>query len=150
MRRHGDTNQADPVITADKLIDIDWNPATPGGPWGTDKGGHGNSGPGQFCRAYLQDATTALQGGRAQQPPSAADFLKYSACMRANGFPNFPDPSGNGSLSLQVGSAMSPSNPVFRAASKRCAQQTGVRALGGGTPPPGTVELDGGPPGMTG
>jgi hypothetical protein len=28
MRRHGDPNQADPTITANKLIDIPWNPAT--------------------------------------------------------------------------------------------------------------------------
>jgi hypothetical protein len=31
MRRHGDPNQADPTITANKLIDIPWNPAIPGG-----------------------------------------------------------------------------------------------------------------------
>jgi hypothetical protein len=58
--------------------------------------------------------------------------------------PDFPDPSGNGSLSLNVGSAMSPSNPVFQSSSKFCAQKTGVHAFGGGTPPPGTIELNGG------
>ena len=30
MRSHGDTSQADPTITANKLIDIAWNPATTG------------------------------------------------------------------------------------------------------------------------
>jgi hypothetical protein len=64
--------------------------------------------------------------------------------MRANGFPDFPDPSDNGSLSLNVGSAMSPSNPVFQKTSKLCAQKTGVRGFGTGAPPPGTIELNGG------
>jgi len=39
MRSHGDPNQADPTITPSKLIDITWNPATPGGIYGTNKGG---------------------------------------------------------------------------------------------------------------
>ena len=146
MRSHGDPNQADPVVTANKLIDIDWNPAIPGGYNGTNKGGQGNSGPGQYCRSYLQDAVVALQGGRAGEHPSSAELLKYSECMRTNGFPGFPDPSANGSLSLSVGSAMSPSNPVFRSASKLCAQKTGVQAFGSGTPPPGTIELNGAGP----
>jgi len=144
MRSHGDPNQADPVVTANKWIDIDWNPATNGGIWGTEKGGYGNAGPGQYCRSYLRHAVAALQGSRTQQHPSSAELLKYSECMRANGFPAFPDPSSNGGLSLNVGSAMSPSNPVFQRASKLCAQRTGVHAFGSGTPPPGTIELNGG------
>jgi hypothetical protein len=148
MRSRGDPNQADPVVTANKLIDINWNPAIPGGYNGRNKGGQGNTGPGQYCRTYLQDAVTVLQGGTAQQQPSSAALLMYSECMRANGFPDFPDPAANGSLSLDVGSAMSPSNPVFRKASKLCDEKTGTHAFGGGTPPPGTIELDGnGPPG---
>ena len=145
MRSHGDSNQGDPVVTSNELIDINWNgTATPGGPWGTEKGGHGNTGPGQYCRTYLQDAVAALQGGRARQHPSSAQLVKYSDCMRANGFPDFPDPSRNGSLSLNVGSATSPSNPVFQKSSKVCAQKTGLHAFGSGPPPPGTIELNGG------
>jgi hypothetical protein len=143
MRSHGDPSQADPTIDVHKVIHS-WNAAIPGGYNGTNKGGQGNNGPGQYCRTELQDAVTALQGGQARQHPSSAELLKYSECMRANGFPDFPDPSANGGLSLSVGSAMSPSNPVFQSASKLCAQRTGVHALGSGTPPPGTVELNGG------
>ena len=29
MRSHGDPNQADPTVTANKLIDIPWNPGDP-------------------------------------------------------------------------------------------------------------------------
>lgn len=144
MRSHDDPNQPDPILTAPKLIDINWNgTAISGGPWGTEKGGHGNSGPGQFCRTYLQAAVNSLQGSRRLVRPSSAELLKYSACMRENGFPDFPDPSGNGGLQLNVGSAMSLSNPVFERADKRCAQKTGVQPFGTGNPPPGTIELNG-------
>jgi hypothetical protein len=145
MRSHGDSNQADPVVTTNKLIDINWNGAAiPGGPWGTEQGGHGNSGPGQFCRTYLQAAVNALRGSRPPERPSSAELLRYSECMRANGFPDFPDPSGNGGLQLNVGGAMSPSNPVFQRADKLCVQATGVHAFGTGGPHPGGIELNGG------
>src|ERR1700723_4396848 len=44
MRSHGDPNQADPTVDANKDIDITWDPAIPGGYNGTNKGGQGNSG----------------------------------------------------------------------------------------------------------
>ena len=144
MRSHGDPNQADPVITAAMQIDINWSASIQGGPWGTQKGGQGNSGPGQFCRKYLQGAVDALQGNRAPQHPSSAALLKYSECMRANGFPDFPDPSANGGLQLNVGSAMSPSNPAFNRADTLCAQRSGVHPFGSGHgAAPGTIELNG-------
>ncbi len=149
MRSHGDTSQADPTITASKLIDITWNPATPGGIYGTYKGGQGNSGPGQFCRAYLSAAQTALRGGQSLQHPSEAELLKFSECMRANGIPDFPDPTAGG-LVFNVGGGgdLNPGNPTFQNSSKVCAKKTGVRGFpGSGPPPPGTIEIDGGLPG---
>ncbi len=151
MRSHGDTNQADPTITANKLIDIvDWNLSTPGGIYGTNKGGQGNSGPGQFCRAYLTAAQTALQGGQSPKPPSQAELLKFSECMRANGIPDFPDPTAGGGIVMNVGAGgdLNPNNRTFQNSSKVCAKKTGVRGLpGSGPPPPGTIEIDGGLPG---
>jgi hypothetical protein len=151
MRRHGDPAQSDPTITADKLIDITWNPATTGGIFGTNKGGQGNSGPGQYCRSYLNAAQAGL-GGDQQPAKSPAQLLKYSECMRANGVANFPDPGANGNLSFSVnaGGDLNPSNPTFQSASKVCAKKTGVRALGTGPPPPGTIELNGSGPGLAG
>ena len=150
MRNHGDPGQADPTITADKLIDINWNPAIPGGYNGTNKGGQGNSGPGQFCRAYLNAAQMALQGGRLQNPPDPARVEKFSRCMRASGIPDFPDPTPNGLvMSIHPGTDLDPSNPTFQNASKQCARRSGVRDLFGGTPPPGTIELNGGGLGAT-
>jgi hypothetical protein len=150
MRKHGDPGQVDPTITANKLIDITWNPAIPGGFYGTYKGGQGNSGPGQYCRSYLNAAQAALGGGQQSHQPSEAKLLKYSECMRANGISNFPDPGANGSLSFNVGAGgdLNPSNPVFQRASKLCSKRTGVKGPGSGPPPPGTIELNGSGPGL--
>ena len=147
MRAHGDPNQADPSIDANRDIVITWDPAIPGGYNGTNKSGQGNSGPGQFCRSYLNAAQLALQGGHRPKPPDQATVEKFSECMRANGIPDFPDPTANG-LSLNVGGDLTASNPTFQNASKLCAQRTGVHLPGaGGTLPPGIVKLSGPLPG---
>jgi hypothetical protein len=143
MRSHGDTGQTDPTITPSKVIDIPWNPATPGGYNGTDKGGQGNSGPGQFCRKYLAEAQTALRGGQAAPKPDLAKLLKFSECMRAAGISDFPDPTANG-LTLNVGGDTNPGNPTYHNAAKLCASKTGAQVPGVGPPPPGTIELNGG------
>ncbi len=150
MRSHGDPNQADPTITPDNVIDITWNPAIPGGIYGTNKGGQGDSGPGKYCRAYLAAAQTALRGGQSEEHPDPAQLEKYSECMRANGVPDFPDPSPGGglSISLNAGGDLNPNSPTFHSASRLCAQKPGVHGFtGAGTPQPGTIELNGALPG---
>jgi hypothetical protein len=63
--------------------------------------------------------------GATGSPPSQTQLqqtlLKYAACMRANGEPNFPDPSSGGFL-FRVGSGVDPSSPAFRTASAKCAK----------------------------
>ena len=149
MRSHGDPGQTDPTVTASKVIDIPWNAAIPGGYNGTNKGGQGNSGPGQYCRSYLTAAQDALGGGPAHTRVSLATLLKYSECMRANGIADFPDPTAGG-LSLSMGGDTNPSNPAYRNAAELCARKTGARAFGVGPPPPGTIELNGQGPGVAG
>jgi hypothetical protein len=144
MRAHGDPNQADPTIDANKVIHITWDSAIPGGYFGTNKGGQGNSGPGQYCRSYLTEAQRALQGGTTPKRPDPAQLLKFSECMRANGIPDFPDPAGdNLSINIGAGGDLNPHNPAFKNASKVCAQKTGVQGFGPGTPPAGTITLNG-------
>jgi hypothetical protein len=151
MRAHGDPGQADPTIDANKVIHITWDPSIPGGYNGTYKGGQGNSGPGQYCRSYLSEAQAELQGGQAQKAPSPAQLLKFSECMRANGIPDFPDPTGDSlSINRAAGGDLNPNNPTFQNASKVCAQRTGVSGFSGGTPQPGTIELNGSDPGGIG
>jgi hypothetical protein len=61
----------------------------------------------------------------AQQAKDLAQMLKFSACMRAHGLPDFPDPTTSGggiqlSIGSKKGSGLNPSSPVFRAAQKAC------------------------------
>jgi hypothetical protein len=48
--------------------------------------------------------------------------LRYSACMRSHGIPNFPDPSTNGFFSLGVikGLGIDTSSPQFQSAHQTC------------------------------
>jgi hypothetical protein len=148
MRRHGDPNQTDPTIEANKVININISPGIQGGVYG-DSGQDGPGGPGLHCRTYLTAAQTALNGGRPAEHLSQAKLLKFSECMRANGIPDYPDPSG-GNLSFNIGAGgdLNPQNPTFQNTSKVCVKKTGVQGLpGSGTPPPGTIEVDGSGPG---
>ena len=75
-------------------------------------------------------------GGTAPSPAQQAQFdakaLAYSACMRAHGEPDFPDPQISGgrvSLAIKVGpgSSLDPRSPIFQKAQKACqADQPGV------------------------
>jgi hypothetical protein len=148
MRSHGDPNQADPTIDANKDINVNWNPAITGGIDGTNKGGQGNAGPGQYCRAFISAAQTALGGNRQQPQSDQATLEKFSQCMRANGISDFPDPT-NGTLSFNLGAGgdLNPRNATFQSASTLCARRTGAVVPGtGGTPPPGVIRLDGAGP----
>ena len=151
MRAQGMTGLADPTIDANGVIHINMPASTAASASGKVAfGGGSQSGP---CGAYLTAASTALRGGRPLQKPDPAKLEKYAECMRANGVPDFPDPSGGG-LSIQVrpGSDLNPNSPVFQNASKLCAKKTGVPGLGGATPQRGAIQVSGGngPPGGPG
>jgi hypothetical protein len=146
MRSHGDSSQADPTIDANKVIHIIMLPSVPGGVSGSS--GQSGSGPGTHCETYLMAASTALRGGQpARKAPSQAQLVKYAECMRANGVPDFPDPTAGGlSLKGGPGSGLNPDNPTLQNAVKVCVQKTGVGPVGGGGPlPPGSILS--GPPG---
>jgi hypothetical protein len=65
--------------------------------------------------------------------------------MRANGIPDFPDPSGNGlRINSSPGSDLNPNNPTFKNAQKKCAQQVGIPQLAGGAPAPGSIMVTSG------
>jgi hypothetical protein len=70
----------------------------------------------------------------AQIAQQQKDLLEFSACMRAHGIKDFPDPS-NGGLRIQVhpGSDLDPNNPTFRAAQHACQKYLPLKgkALGG-------------------
>jgi hypothetical protein len=140
MQAHGDPGQAAPTIDANKVIHLTWNDATAGGIYGTNKGGQGNAGPGQYCRTYIDEAENELQSSQDRQQPSQVQLLKFSQCMRANGVPDFPDPR-NGGLSFNRAGDLNPSNPTFQNASRSCAKKNDVPGLSG--PQPGSVVFNG-------
>ncbi len=141
MRSHGDPGQADPTIDANKVIHVTMLPSVPGGLYGSD--GQARSGPGSHCGTYLTDASTELRSGQpAPKAPSQAELVKYARCMRANGIPDFPDPSGAGGFSLNAASGgdLNHNSPALQQAARACSAKTGMHPLGGGTPAPGTIE----------
>jgi len=135
MRSHGDPNQTDPTIEPNKVIQITLPAGNDNAP---ELGGKGGANP---CGSYLEAASNALRGGRQPQKPNQSALLKFSQCMRANGVPDFPDPSGGG-LSIRRGGDLDPSNPTFQHAQKVCGREAGVTGpLGGGPPQPGMIKI---------
>ncbi len=98
----------------------------------------------QFQAAQKACAKLQPEGGKPspQMMKQAQErALKFSACMRSHGEPNFPEPefSGGGTrLTLKAGGkagspgAIDPNSPQFRAAQKACEQYFGPPGSKGG------------------
>jgi hypothetical protein len=81
-------------------------------------------------------------GGKAPSPAQLAkdlaQMLKFSACMRSHGLPDFPDPTSSGggiqlSIGGKKGSGLNPRSPVFQAAQKACQSVMPGPKIGGGS-----------------
>lgn len=154
MRDHGDPNQSDPIIDSHGVINITSPPLRKGGPPG--KGAppgnpHGATGT---CSQYLVKAQVAL---RAEFPvadpqgPSQTTYLKYVDCMRANGVPNYPFPSGpNDRETNFIGTGVDPNSPQVERVNTFCGKKLGLPAWWiNGWGPPGDISVGlpaGGPP----
>lgn len=136
MRSHGDPNQGTPTVDAEKVIQITL-------PSGYVQGLHGAT-TGGACGAYMTAAETELRGGVPPQPTDHATAEKFAQCMRANGIPDYPDPSDTGQQAVHAtaGSDLDPANPVFQSASTLCANKTGFEKFGSATPQPGSINLN--------
>jgi hypothetical protein len=79
----------------------------------------------EACRSLLPQG----QSGQASTADKAS-FLEYSACVRAHGVPNFPDPifPPGGGMMIGLPAGVSDSSPAFQAAQKACQ----ARLPGGG------------------
>ncbi|HWE33834.1 MAG TPA: hypothetical protein VG410_10140 [Solirubrobacteraceae bacterium] len=94
----------------------------------------------------FQSAMRACQSYIPHKAPSGSQLaaikknaVRFSACMRSHGVPNFPDPqfrSGpGGGLGVRIGgpgSGLDPKSPAFQAAQKQCGSLIGNK--GGGLP----------------
>jgi hypothetical protein len=71
--------------------------------------------------AGASGSSAAPAGGGPNPEKIGADLMKFSACMRSHGVPNFPNPViSNNSVSLQITPAVSKGSPQFQHASQSC------------------------------
>jgi hypothetical protein len=131
MRDHG-INVADPVVDDQGQINITI-------PQGVSMETYKNAD--DACKALHTAAQNAARGGRPAEKRDPSRLLNFSKCMRRHGLPDFPDPGGNGALSIQAnqGSDLNPDNPTFQAAQRACQPILGSmkgreRVTGGGGP----------------
>ena len=124
MRSHGEPSYPDPSSSG--AIGIQASS-------GVDPGSPQYKAAADACKPLLPSAGVTP----AQQQQNYASALKYAACMRAHGEPNFPDPpapdSGNGPVSQSnkggssaASNAVNPSSPQFIAANKACQNLLGA------------------------
>ena len=81
------------------------------------------------CGGSASDSTVTGSGA---SPGVSTAFVKFSGCMRANGVPNFPDPTGGGGIHISASSGINPQSPAFKSAQSKCRH-----LLPGGGPPTG-------------
>ena len=105
------------------------------------------------CSKY---APSKIAPSPAEQAKMQEGALKFSACMRGHGVPNFPDPEfhhSGGGIGIRIGgkgSGIDPNSPQFRAAQKTCQSDLPRPPGAKGGPGGGEVSSGGGPGGPGG
>jgi hypothetical protein len=75
----------------------------------------------QFQAAQQACQSLAPQQSPAQAQQSQARILKFAACMRSHGVPNFPDPTfSGGHFQMRLPQGLDPSSPQFQSAQQAC------------------------------
>jgi hypothetical protein len=85
--------------------------------------GCGGSSPAQgVAQVDSTETTTTTTGSESPESSSSADPAAFSACMRKNGVPRFPDPDSDGRLRLKAGpgTGIDPESAQFKAAAEAC------------------------------
>ncbi|HUC06208.1 MAG TPA: hypothetical protein VL961_12460 [Acidimicrobiales bacterium] len=140
MRASGDPTQADPTIDSYGVIHV----SIPDGAAETVSGQvHSGAGP---CSQYLAAAQSALRAADPVAPaPGQSELIDYVNCMRANGVPAYPYPTGN--TTNFNGTGVDPTSPSVEKANKLCGQKLDLPAWWvNGTGPPGDVVVTSGGP----
>ena len=132
-RDHGDPNQADPTIDASGVINIII-------PQGAQPAGNLHERTGT-CAEYLAAAQNDLRAANpVAPPPDQSEYLKYVACMRANGVPDYPYPTGD--QTNFIGSGVDPDSPAVERVNQLCGKKIGAPAWWiNGTDTPGSIEV---------
>ena len=113
IRSHGEPNFPDP------------GPARGGGfAFGVTPGLNPRSSPPQFQKAE-KDCQKDVPPSLANSTPAqmAANALKYTDCMRSHGEPNFPDPNGEGMITIDPSGILDPNSSQFQKAENECQGQ---------------------------
>ena len=143
MHSHGDPNQADPVVGSDKTIQI-WIDISGINPELSNEV-HAGTAP---CNQYLNAAQMALRNGQPfPQPPSEVTEVKFAECMRANGVPNYPNPSGpDGSETNFNGTGIDPNSPLVQKVDTYCTTKLGIHtAYNSALGDAGDIQVESGP-----
>jgi hypothetical protein len=147
IRAHGVPNFPDPTASDGGGVQIQASRSSGSGQSMTVNGVSVNAPAFQSamraCQRYMP------RGGGKLPPGGIATIrktaLKFAACMRSNGVPNFPDPQvqtgPNGGVGVRIGgpgSGLNPQSPAFQRAQRQCRPLMGL--LGGpkGAPPGAT------------
>jgi hypothetical protein len=120
MRSHGVTNFPDPHVSRNgnhRSIGIDLNPSIVSSPAFKSA---------QKTCGYLVQAQTSGSTG-AQQQAEADALLAFARCMRAHGFPSFPDPNTQGqawTLAMLTNAGINLKEPAVRPTALTCTSVT--------------------------
>jgi hypothetical protein len=140
MRSHGVTDFPEPV---EGRLEFRSN----GGGGGLKPGSPQFDAAAKTCRKLLPNGGEPTPQERAQAQERA---LKFSACMRSHGVPNFPTPTFEGGgvrLALKASSGIDPRSPQFQVAQRACRSYFGPPGPRGAQGPPGATAQGGAPGG---
>jgi hypothetical protein len=114
IRSHGVTDFPDPTIGSNGLPTWAANPNDPNS--SVDSPGFRVAR--QACK---QDLVNLGPQTPAEKATANSAALKYAACMRSNGVPNFPDPNGQGLIQIKNATGtLDSSSPQFQQAESAC------------------------------
>jgi hypothetical protein len=132
-RSNGDPQQTVPTVDASGVIDIAI-------PQGAQYAGDIHELTGT-CTQYLAQAQNELRADNpVAPPPDNAEYLKWVNCVRANGVPDYPYPTGD-TTNFQ-GSGVDPDSPLVERVSQLCGKKLGLPTWWvNGTPTPGSLEV---------
>lgn len=99
-------------------------------------GGSSGTGVAHLSAGRGASSPSSVGEGHASESSSSTEqkMVAFARCMRANGVPTFPDPSGGGGR-FELGAGVDPASPSFKAAQAKCRKLMPGGGIGSGPPP---------------